>query len=383
MSGQINMLAVYIADYVGVLLLGLILLSRGWDLPGRKEESRILLILTIATLIDCLIDPFIFAVDGRPGAFNRFIVVFGNSALFLYNLIVGTGVVALVAKHINKKISRFQYVTVWILTVCETILLVINLFHPIIFTVDENNVYTRGPLYFIYIVAAAYLLSYSLYVYLMGRIKDGSLRYFPVWEFIIPIICGVAMQTIFYGVSSQPVSFAIAFCSIVICLQRECLYVDKLTGVYNRYELDQIIPYYIKKRKRRFAALMLDMNGFKAINDDNSHKEGDEALRSMAALLVSVIGNDGNVIRFAGDEFVIIMDSPRDDTIDRTRERIENALIEYNALSGKPYKLSASIGGMIFDTDDADDVIGRIDRLMYESKVEYYRTHDRRGQRLN
>ena len=53
MQQGINMAAVYLADYVGVMLLFLILLARGWELPGRKKESRILLILIIATIIDC------------------------------------------------------------------------------------------------------------------------------------------------------------------------------------------------------------------------------------------------------------------------------------------------------------------------------------------
>lgn len=378
MGEGINLTAVYIADYVGVVLLGLILLSRGWELPGRRSESRILLLLIIATMLDCLIDPFIFEMDGKPGMLAYVVVFFGNSALYLYNLIVGTGVLVLIVRHINKKISAFQRMMVCILTVFETVLLVINIFTPIVFAVDANNVYSRLPFYYAYIIVAFYLLAYGLCVYLAGRRKDASLRYFPVWEFIIPIILGVTIQTVFYGLSSQPVSFAIAFCSIVICLQKEYLYVDKLTGVYNRYELDRIFKHYKKSKREKFAAIMLDMNNFKAINDDHSHKEGDEALRSMATLLVSVIGSDGNVIRFAGDEFVIVMGAYEDDVVEMTRERIEKALVEFNAKSGKPYYLSASVGGMIFDTDDPDYVISRIDRLMYDAKVEYYKTHDRR-----
>ncbi len=378
MGEGINLTAVYIADYVGVVLLGLILLSRGWELPGRRSESRILLFLIIATMLDCLIDPFIFEMDGKPGMLAYVVVLFGNSALYLYNLIVGTGVLVLIVRHINKKISAFQRMMVCILTVFETVLLVINIFIPIVFAVDANNVYSRLPFYYAYIIVAFYLLSYGLYVYLAGRRKDASLRYFPVWEFIIPIILGVTIQTVFYGLSTQPMSFAVAFCSIVICLQKEYLYVDKLTGVYNRYELDRIFKHYKKSKREKFAAIMLDMNNFKSINDDHSHKEGDEALRSMAALLVSIVGNDGNVIRFAGDEFIIIMGATEEDTVDTATRRIQEALSEYNATSGKPYILSASVGGMIFDTDDPDYVISRIDRLMYDAKVEYYKTHDRR-----
>ena len=379
MTQGINLIAVYVADFIGILLLVLILLSRGWEIPGRRDEGRILLILILATLIDCIIDPFIFAVDGRPGKTRHIAMLLGNSALFLYNLVVGTGILALVVKHINKKISRVQYIIVWIITGFETLLLVVNLFVPLVFAIDENNIYSRRPFYYSFYIAAVILLVYSLVVYILARIRDGSVRYFPVWEFTIPIVCGVTIQAMYYGISTQAVCFAVAFCSIILCLQKESLYVDKLTGVYNRYELDKIIRYYKKRKKRKFAAIMLDMNGFKAINDDFSHGEGDEALISMAAILRGVVGNEGDVIRFAGDEFVLILDVGEDDLVEGYCDRIRAAIEEYNSGSGKPYKLSASMGGSIFDMDESVDVVGRIDRLMYENKVEFYKSHDRRN----
>ncbi|MCR4690025.1 MAG: GGDEF domain-containing protein [Lachnospiraceae bacterium] len=378
MVSNINLTAVFIADYVGVMLMGLVLLTKGWRLPARREESKILLTLIVATFIDCLIDPFIFIVDGRPGLFNRIYNTVGNSLLFLYNLVMGTGVLALIVKHINKKISKVQYVTVWALTTIETVLLVINLFSPIVFSIDENNVYKRGPCYFVYIIAAFYLIAYSFVVYLNGRIREGALRFFPVWEFLLPIISGVTIQTLFYGVSMQPVCFAVAFCSIVVCLQNEYLFLDKLTGVYNRYELDKIREHYRKRKNEKIAAIMLDMNDFKAINDNYSHTEGDAALVAMADILTGVVQNDGNVIRFAGDEFVIIFNSGEEETIPTYCNKIREALDAYNETSGKPYKLSAAMGGSIFDLNDQTDIISRIDSLMYEDKKRYYETHDRR-----
>ena len=381
MPQGINMTAIYIADYTGVLLLLLILISKGWDLPGRKDESRILFVLIIATMIDNLIDPFVFIADGRPGAVSHAIVLYGNSFLYLYNLIVGTGVLALIVKHINKEISNFQYVTVLILTMIETVLLIINFSKPIVFTVSEENVYSRGPLYFLYIAVAAYLMIYGLVVYLTARLRDGSARFFPVWEFLIPIICGVTIQTAFYGLSAQPVSFAIAFCSIVICIQKEYLHIDKLTGVFNRYELDKIFRHYSRRKKRMFGAIMIDMNNFKTINDNYSHKEGDEALKNMAGILLRTVGEDGYVIRFAGDEFVVIMDSCESGAVGDMCRKIKQALRDHNSHSFKPYDLSAAMGGDLFDVGSSDDFIKRIDSLMYDDKREYYKTHDRRSRR--
>lgn len=378
MSQGINIMATLVADFAGTTLLILLLLARGWQLPGRKGESRILLVLILASLFDNLIDPFIFMADGKPGGLNFCIVFFGNSFLFLYNLIVGAGVLSLIVQHIRQKISKFQHVTVYILTGIETILLIVNYFTPIVFSVDENNVYKRGPLYFVYIVAAAILLAYGLIVYLKARRKIGSLRYFPVWEFILPIFLGVSIQTLFYGISTQPVCFALAFCSIVVNLQKEYLYIDKLTGVYNRYELDKLIDYYTNRRKQQFVAIMLDLNGFKFINDNYSHKEGDEALRVVANILTKACENEGDVIRFAGDEFVIILHTFGENAVEEYRERITKAIDHYNATSGKPYQIYVAIGGAPFDIGDGYDFIDKIDKLMYDDKRNFYLTHERR-----
>lgn len=377
-SPGINLTAAIVADSAGVLLLLLILLARGWQLPGRKEESRILLTMILASMFDCLIDPFIFIADGKPGMLNYIIVFFGNSFLYLYNLVVGTGVLALIVRHIRQRISKFQYVTTWILTLTETVLLIINFFKPIVFSVDANNVYQRGPLYFVYIVAAVILLTYGLAVYVKARRKVGALRYFPVWEFVLPIVCGVIVQTAFYGISSQPVCFALAFCSIVINLQKEYLYIDKLTGAYNRYELDKLVA-KPDRRKKQFAAIMLDLNGFKFINDNYSHREGDEALCAVADILAKVCENEGDVIRFAGDEFVLLLHTFGENVVEEYRERINRAFDAYNETSGKPYRISAAIGGALFDVAEGDAFIDRIDRLMYEDKNEFYKNHDRRS----
>ncbi|MCR4850189.1 MAG: GGDEF domain-containing protein [Lachnospiraceae bacterium] len=380
MSSSINLVAVYIADLIGVLLLGIVLLTKGWNLPTRRNESIVLCILICATLIDCLVDPFVFAADGRPGSFNRFLAVFGNSILYIYNLIVGTGTLALIVMHVKKKISRFHHIIVWIITIIEITLIVVNFFYPIVYTVDENNVYSRGPCYYVYIAAAFYLLGYALFVYLSARFKDDSVRYFPVWQFVLPISVGVTIQTMFYGISVQPVSFAVAFCSLLICLQNECIYFDKLTGVYNRYELEKILRQYSGRKITRIGAIMLDMNDFKSINDNYSHEEGDSALVAMANILLETVQNKGTIIRYAGDEFVIIITKITEDTLNECCNSIRQKISDYNESSGKPYKLSAALGSDIFELgkDCSVDFLSRIDTLMYEDKKEYYVRHDRR-----
>ncbi len=383
MSSTVNITAALVADYVGIILSLTILFSKGWNLPTRKRESKILFFLIIASVIECIIDAVVFYIDGKTGEGLICLSFICNTILYLYNLIVGIGFFYIVVTHINRRISKIQYVMIWLVSLVEISLLVINFFTPLVFSVDENNIYKRGDFYIAFIIMAFILLMFALGTYVKSRLQGVAHRYFPVWEFLLPIMIGVGLQTFVYGVSLQPVSFTIAFCGMIICLQNESLYIDKLTGVFNRYELDKIEQNLSRKNVGKIAAIMIDLNDFKAINDNYSHSEGDNALMTIAGILKDVIGNDGVVIRFAGDEFVIIIDDATEDMIPEYKKAIQMKIEGYNKTSGKPYELSVAIGGDIFDlnSDDVYDFLNDIDKLMYDDKREYYKTHDRRRYR--
>lgn len=383
MPSTVNSTAALVTDYVGIMLSLTILFSKGWNLPTRKRESRIIFFLIIASVMECVIDAVIFYIDGKPGEFYFYVSFIGNTILYLYNLVVGVGFLYIVVTHINRRLSKFLKIMVWIISFVELLLLVVNFFTPVVFSVDEYNIYKRENFYIVFVIMAFVLLLFALGSYVISKIRGAAHRYFPVWEFLLPIMVGVGLQTIVYGVSLQPVSFTIAFCGMVICLQNESLYIDKLTGVYNRYELDKIKESLSHKRNGMIAAIMIDMNDFKSINDNYSHSEGDIALTTIAGILWEVVQNNGVVIRFAGDEFVIIINDARDDMITEYRKAILVAVEEYNKVSGKPYKLSVAIGESVFDlkTEGVSEFLNEIDKLMYDDKNEYYKTHDRRRYR--
>ena len=382
---MINLTSIFGTDFAGVFLLLIILLTKGWSLPARKKESRIILFLVVATIFYCMGDAFVSLCDGKTGRpFLRELNILGNTYLYVYNLIVGVGIIYLVINHIDQKVPKLQILFFVVLGVTEGTLLFLNFFYPVVFHVDSANVYHRDEYYAIFILAGAMLIVYGYSYYIISKLKNPSLRYFPVWQFLTPIVFAIGIQAFIYGISLQPIGYSIAFAGLVICLQNECIYIDKLTGVYNRYELDNIKQTLTHLRKEKVAALMLDLNGFKAINDNFSHAEGDAALCAFADILTSVVQTDGIVIRFAGDEFIIIIRRFKEDNIDRYKDAILAAVEKYNETSGKPYKLSAAIGGDIFKhTGEDDDVISAIDHLMYKDKKEYYKTHSKVSSRDN
>ncbi len=383
METAINMQSVYVTDLVGIAILVIIMVTRGWSLPGRKLESRLMMALLAVSMFNCVADIYVFQCDGMPGPGYRAILMVGDTYLYLYNLIVGIGIIYLILLHIDRKTKGLHMILFWVLSVIEMVLLIVNLFEPIVFEIDENNVYHRGDYYILFVVLGFVLVFYGYTYYMIAKLRNPSLRYFPVMEFLAPVVVGNIVQMKIYGISLLPISFAVAFAAITIALQNECIYIDKLTGVYNRYELDKILKRRHYRRNEKLIAMMLDLNDFKSINDTYSHEEGDQALITFAKALMEAIGSEGLVIRFAGDEFIILIPVFKPVTIDDYKDRIHKKLDEYNESSGKPYKLSAAIGGRIFDphTEKTSGIVNEIDSMMYKDKSDYYREHDRRGRR--
>lgn len=382
MTPAINIYAVTVADFIGIAILLAILVSRGWNLPGRKEESNILVRMLIMSVINCIVDQIVAYYDGKTGAgfgFYRTMLMIGNTYLYLYNTFVGIFLVHMIVKHIDRKTVHRKFIVFWIVCIIQVVLLITNLFTPIVFKLDANNEYNRGDLFLFFIVAGAILNIYGIVYYIVSKIRNPGLRYFPVIEFLMPIILGMIGQTFMYGISLLPACFAVSLAGIVISFQNECIYIDKLTGVYNRFELDRELKRLQKRHKEKIVAYMLDLNGFKKINDEYSHEEGDQALIAFANILNDVFGSVGTVIRFAGDEFVVLMHKAKESDIEIYKKKTADAVDKYNESSGKPYKLSAAVGGKVFDfsKEDTQDLVVVIDTLMYKDKDDYYKDHKR------
>ncbi len=380
MTPVINLYSVIVGDGLGAAILLLILVTKGWSIPGRKEESRILMNMLVASVINCVVDAVVAYCDGLLVPGYHAILVAGNFYLYIYNMIIGVMIIRMVIKHIDKSLTKLHIFFFGFLCLIETVLLIVNFINPIVYVIDNTNHYHRGELYYLFALIGLVLVLYGFAYYFISKIKNPSLRYFPVAEFLSPVLIGIIIQTFIYGISLIPASFAISLAGIVISFQNECIYIDKLTGVYNRFELDKELRRLQKGRKEKIVAYMLDLNGFKSINDEYSHDEGDQALIAFAEILNSVFGSIGTVIRFAGDEFVVIVRKAKESDIEIYKKKTTEAVEKYNETSGKPYKLSAAVGGKVFDfsSEDTQDLVVVIDELMYKDKNDYYKTNERK-----
>jgi diguanylate cyclase (GGDEF)-like protein len=150
---------------------------------------------------------------------------------------------------------------------------------------------------------------------------------------------------------------------------------DGLTGLPNRLYLSEWLEKELHRTRRsdtRVAVLFVDLDRFKLVNDTHGHEVGDALLLALAGRLRSCAdGEDDRVVRYAGDEFIVIThDAPmRPNTSVRLARRILAALDEPFAIGTESLRVSASVGIAVSDGDESpDDLLRRADAAMYDAK---------------
>jgi diguanylate cyclase (GGDEF)-like protein len=146
---------------------------------------------------------------------------------------------------------------------------------------------------------------------------------------------------------------------------------DGLTGLLNRRAFEEVLRQEIRGldgSKADTALLLLDIDQFKAINDDLGHLAGDEVIRRVSAVLRSTARPADVLARFGGDEFVILLRHLNGMQAMAVAERFR---FEIAALQGLPQGLTitASAGiSFLHGMDSPYSVIGRADEALYRSK---------------
>lgn len=380
---EVHLVEIYIADMLGLFLILGAIWSGAWKLQKKNKEDRLLLGIMLLIVCACVADVASFAVDNRPGELFRGLSYVSNFVLFFANLVIGPLWVMLVSRHIYGNVSRFQCVLMTSISGLVFALLIANFFYPVVFRISETNVYSRGPLFMVNNLMEVAFMIDGVIIYLIGRARSGGVKFFPVLQFVWPIFICVCLQNFFYGISTVWVGIAVGFTSLMLALQNENIFIDKLTRLFNRYYLDRISG--TLKRSNKIAMMMIDMNGFKSINDNLGHSQGDDALFSMAEILRETVESHGTAVRYAGDEFVIVINTDNEQVAASYRDKIKQKLADFNKKRIKKYKLSASIGMGIFDLkqNNLDEILEIIDKRMYEDKKAYYEAsaNDRRRRR--
>ncbi|MCC5952538.1 MAG: diguanylate cyclase [Acidimicrobiia bacterium] len=150
---------------------------------------------------------------------------------------------------------------------------------------------------------------------------------------------------------------------------------DQLTGLANRAYLSQQLATAVARHRAEplaVALLSVDLDGFKAVNDELGHRAGDQVLVEVAARLADVAGDGRVVSRWGGDEFLVLWTDEDPTTlvaeVDRLVGEIPAAIRRPVATDAGRAVVGASVGSIIANGEEPDELLVAVDAAMYAAK---------------
>lgn len=217
MNDAINLVAICIADGLGAMLCIALLGARICSRKKPGKEVKLLRIMLYTVLSACLTEMLVFIFDGKPGILNFLFLYIGNTWLFISNIVICSLWVAVVLAHIcGNGVPRSQKVLIGVLDTVGFLSLIVNMIYPVCFSLDSNNVYIRGPLFWLFVAIQVTTVVDSVAFYFIYRRINPGAKHFPMWQFMIPVLIGITCQSMTYGISLISPSLSIALCGVIL-----------------------------------------------------------------------------------------------------------------------------------------------------------------------
>jgi diguanylate cyclase (GGDEF)-like protein len=338
-----------------------------------KTTPRIMTTVILCTLAAMLCE---LSYQMFAGSYGQVIHIASwalNTLYFLFQNVAFGAVSLFLDYSSNQDTVRLKRIGIIAGCICivDLILLTINLFTGVMFTITQENLYQEGEHYWLQLAVSYLFLVLALANTALRRKQIEKSKFVLVLTAALPVAVGAMID---YCVPELYIVWPSFFVSLLFCylfIVRMSMHFDSLTGVNNRRGFDEFMLELSKAvRRKEYSFIMIDMDRFKEINDELGHAQGDVALRDMAEILRSCVRRTDIVARYGGDEFIVVAATQETNVV---MENIERSVQEFNERKLRPFKLRMSLGGGLYlpeDQRDPQEFLSYVDGLMYAEKEE-------------
>lgn len=370
-----NLESIIITNCIGIAVVILTLVSSVETRRSKTPDTRLLTVMLLMIALSCFMEALSYIVDGKTWSSARALGMLSNTWLYLSNPTFAAIWCLYVDYRMYQSLNRLKrFRPLLMLTGFIWLTIIGNIFGGYLFIIDEQNFYHRLPLAYVYFAIPFLYVGISIADVYGYKRRHGGLSFFPIWVFVILFMIGCIIQASFYGISVAWCCLALAVAGVYMSLQNQLLYHDPLTGLYNRYYLNYMFSSTAWGRSGTHAGIMLDVDEFKSINDRFGHSVGDLALRDTADILKENIPDNSIAIRYAGDEFIVLMRTGDPKEAEAAARNIQNAVQAFNGQNKRVFQLSLSMGLAFYQAGvtSQDRFLEEMDQLMYKDKQKKY-----------
>lgn len=246
-----------------------------------------------------------------------------------------------------------------------------------VFSIGSDIRYVREGLFLLnFVFGFGYVVAVSVLSLVKRRSTvDGDVRRrCKVFIFVpVPVGCSVIAGWLFGDLALMIQGIAVSLIFVYFDLQRERVSRDGLTGLNNRRRFDRYLAEKCSSGNggRPWVLAVIDIDGFKAINDTYGHVGGDQVLKRMAKGLKHVFGRKNAFIaRYGGDEFVVVLDGGGLREAEVCMEAVGDLLSSAEDQADR-IPVAFSVGYATSDSNGAgspDELMAKADRMMYSVK---------------
>ncbi len=334
----------------------------------------------LAVIVVLFLDIILQLIGGTEGAGMRIAII---TVLLMYHIM--TQVVGII--WLMYVLGRLQYKVklgrrgkiIFLIPVALLIVLtIISIWTGWSFSLDANNDVIRGRLfplqtllcYFYFLVTLIFVIRSGVKARTKKRRRDTMLL---LVFFALPVAGGIA-GLFFRDVPCVWPSATLSLLMVFVYYKEEEISTDSLTGLNNRRQFDHKLNDMIKQESgdETLFLFIMDINGFKKINDTYGHYEGDRALIETANILKKAIGGTPMFLaRYGGDEFAILGFLKDMNEAEGLKKKIQRYFADSNVDVSRIYDITMGVGYYEYGPGHAETVkqlISGADKNLYEDK---------------